>query len=80
MPSSSNPLVVPHKQKTKDNFHWPPFCYCDSTNTFPEQKLHIFQDLLPCISQGTKVGGLIVASASQVHTCVCQLLLLSVKN
>jgi len=67
MPCSSNPLVVPHKLKTKDNFQWPPFCYCDSTNTFPEQKLHIFQDLLPCISHGPKVGDLTVASASQVH-------------
>jgi hypothetical protein len=66
MPSSSNPLVVPHKLKTKDNFQLLPFCYCDTTNTFPEQKLHILQDLLPCISQGPKVGGLIVASASQV--------------
>jgi len=35
--------------------------------TFPEQKLHIFQDLFQRISQGPKVGGLIVASASQVH-------------
>lgn len=67
MPSSSNPFVVPHRLETKDNFQWPPFCYCNSTNTFPEQKLHIFQDLLPRINQGPKVDGLIVASASQVH-------------
>jgi len=67
MPNSSNPLVVPHKLKTNDNFQWPPFCYCDSTNTFPEQSWLFFQDLLPHISQGPKVGGFIVASASQFH-------------
>jgi len=74
MPSSSNPLVVPHKLKTKDNFQWLPFCYCESTNTFPEQKLHIFQDLLPHISHRPYRCFCLTSS------CICRLLLLSVGN